>query len=77
MARLYSGKGFIDMVPEPETKIDSKSLLIDVLLKVDEGKQFHVRTLEIHGLNPQGEQVLKSQLAPGQVFDGSVFWNFF
>ena len=77
MTRLYNRKGFIDMVPQPETNIDSKRLLIDVLLKVDEGKQFHVRTLEIHGLNPQGEQALKSQLEPGQVFDGSVFWNFF
>ena len=29
MTRLYDAKGFIDMVPQPETKIDEKSGLID------------------------------------------------
>jgi outer membrane protein assembly factor BamA len=75
MKKLYDGKGFIDMVPQPETNIDEKSGLIDVLLKVDEGNQFHVRTVEIFGLDLQVEQSLKSQLVPGQVFDERLFWN--
>jgi outer membrane protein assembly factor BamA len=77
MTTLYGRKGFIDMVPQVETTIDGKNLLIDVHFKVDEGKQYHVRTVEIHGLNLQAEEALKSQLEPGRVFDGSVFWNFF
>jgi outer membrane protein assembly factor BamA len=77
MESLYSRKGFIDMVPRPEINIDVKNLLIDVLFKVDEGKQYHVRDVEIHGIDPQAEQALKSQFGYGQVFDVAPFRNFF
>lgn len=72
---LYGRKGFIGMVPQVEITIDGKSLLIDVLLKVDEGKQYHVRTVEIHGLNLQAEEALESQLEPGRILDSSSLWN--
>jgi len=77
MTRLYSQKGFIDMVPQPETSLDDKSLLIDVRFRVDEGRQYHVRSVEIHGLDLQAEQALKSQFEPGRVFDGGSLWNLF
>jgi len=77
MTKAYSKKGFIDMVPEPEFQIDEKSLLVDVAFRIDEGKQYHVRTVEIHGLNAALEQVLKSEVAPAQVFDAVAFHNFF
>jgi Surface antigen variable number repeat len=77
MARVYGQKGFIDMVPQPETNLDDKNLLIDVLFRVDEGKQYHVRRVEVHGLDLQAEQALKSRFEPGGVFDTSVLWNLF
>jgi outer membrane protein assembly factor BamA len=75
MTSLYGRKGFIDMVAQVDTTINGKSLLIDVHFKVDEGKQYDVRTVEIHGLNLQAEEALKSQLEPGRVFDSSSLWN--
>jgi len=69
MTTLYSRKGLIDMTPEPVINIDEKNLLIDVVVKIQEGKQYRVKTVEIHGLDPQAEQALKSQVEPGQVFD--------
>jgi hypothetical protein len=63
------------MVAQVETTIVGESLLIDVHFKVDEGKQYDVRTVEIHGLNLQTEEALKSQLEPGRVFDSSSLWN--
>ena len=48
-----------------------------MLFKVDEGKQYHVRDVEIHGIDPQAEQALKSQFGYGQVFDVAPFRNFF
>jgi len=77
MTRLYSGRGFIDMTPEPEFKIDEQNLLISVLVRVDEGKQYHVGNVEVQGLDKQMEQALKSQLSPGRVVDGISLWNFF
>lgn len=65
------------MVPWPEINIDVKNLLIDVLFKVDEGKQYHVRDVEIHGIDPQAERALKSQFGYGRVFDVAPFRNFF
>lgn len=76
ITRIYSAKGFIDMISKPEEKIDEKSRLVDVALKVDEGLQYHVRTVEAHGLTSTLEQALKSQFVPGEVFDIGAFRNF-
>ena len=47
-----------------------------MLFKVDEGKQYHVRDVEIHGIDPQAERALKSQFGYGRVFDVAPFRNF-
>ncbi len=85
MARIYSGKGYIDLVTEPEFEMvaklkentSEKSPVISVLIKVDEGRQYHVRAVEVLGLDQQMEQGLKSQLGPGRVVDAISLWNFF
>ena len=48
-----------------------------MLIKVDEGGQYHVRTVETHGLDPKTERLLKSRFEPGQVFDSLAFRRFF
>jgi outer membrane protein assembly factor BamA len=60
MLRLYDSKGFIDQVPEPDIFIDNEKRLVNILVKVVEGKQFRVRTAEIYGLDSGTEQLLKS-----------------
>jgi len=77
IGRLYGSKGYIDATPEPDTTIDEKNGLIDLLVNVDEEKQYHVRMVETHGLDPKTEQLLKSQWEPGQVFDSVAFRRFF
>ena len=76
ITRIYRAKGFIDMISHPEEKIDEKSRLVNIVFKVDEGRQYHVRTVEAHGLTSTLEQALKSQFVPGEVFDIGAFWNF-
>jgi outer membrane protein assembly factor BamA len=76
IARIYSANGFIDMISKPEVKIDEKSRLVNVVFEVDEGRQYHVRTVEAHGLTSTFEQALKSQFVPGEVFDIGAFRNF-
>jgi outer membrane protein assembly factor BamA len=73
---LYQSKGYIDVTSEPETTIEEENRIIDVLIKVDEEKQYRVGMVETHGLDPETERLLKSRLE-GQVFDGVAFWNFF
>ena len=73
---IYRAKGFIDMISKREEKIDEKSRLVNIVFKVDEGRQYHVRTVEAHGLTSTLEQALKSRFAPGEVFDIAAFRNF-
>jgi len=77
IAKLYGNKGYIDATPEPDTTIDEKNGIIDLVIKVDEEKQYRVRMVETYGLDPETELLLKSRLGPGQVFDSVTFWKFF
>jgi Surface antigen variable number repeat len=77
IGRLYGSKGYIDATPEPDTTVDGENGIIDLLVKVDEGGQYHVRMLETHGLDPKTERLLKSRLEPDQVFDSVAFRKFF
>ena len=77
ITRIYRAKGFIEMISKREEKIDEKSRLVNVGFEVEEGRQYHVRTIEAHGLTSTLEQALKSQFVPGEVFDIGAFWNFF
>lgn len=77
IGRLYGSEGYIDATPEPDTTIDDENGVIDVLVKVDEEEQYHVRMLETRGLDLKTERLLKSLLEPGQVFDSVAFRKFF
>jgi hypothetical protein len=76
MKLLYVAKGYIDMsagYSAPAHKIPG---LIDVSVQVDEGLQYRVGTVEILGLNSKAENLLRSILVPGQVFDSHSFTEF-
>ena len=77
IGRLYGSKGYIDATPEPDTTVDDKNGIIDLLVKVDEGGQYHVRMVETHGLDLRTDRLLKSRFEPGQVFDSIAFRKFF
>ena len=77
IAKLYGSKGYIDATPEPDTAIDEKNGIINLVIKVDEEKQYRVRMVETYGLDPETERLLKSRLGPGQVFDSVTLWKFF
>ena len=77
IGKLYGSKGYIDATPEPDTTIDEKNGIINLLIKVDEEKQYRVRMVETYGLDPETERLLKSRLEPGQVFYSVSFRNFF
>jgi len=80
MTRLYSRKGFIDMTAEPEFRIveggEKGPPLINVSLKVDEGKQYHVGNIEVHGLSQQMEHDLRSKFETGQAVDAVSLSDF-
>ena len=80
MTKLYSRKGFIDMVAEPDMRMvesGERALpLVNILLKVDEGRQYHAGNIELHGLNQQTERDLRSKFESGQIVDAISLSDF-
>jgi outer membrane protein assembly factor BamA len=77
MKRLYGAKGYIDMTAEYSASTHQiHPPLIDVSVQVVEGRQYRVGTVQILGLSARAENLLKSVLEPGQIFDSQSFTDF-
>jgi outer membrane protein assembly factor BamA len=74
ITRLYGGKGHTLLIPELETTIqEDPKKIVDVLIKIDEGVQYRIGSLDMLGLPKKAEDLLMSQLQPGSVFDLNLF----
>jgi outer membrane protein assembly factor BamA len=69
---LYATKGYIDMVPEPIVRNDDGRGPIDLVMKIDEGKQYRVGHVEFVGLDENSHNQLKAQLRPGEPFNKAL-----
>ena len=77
MKRLYGAKGYIDMTAGYSVSThQNQPLLVDVSVQVVEGKQYRVGTVQLLGLGARAENLAKSILEPGQIFDSQSFTDF-
>jgi hypothetical protein len=77
MKRLYGAKGYIDMTAgNTMSTHQNQPLLPDIYVQVVEGRQYRVGTVQILGLSATAENLLKSILEPGQIFDRQSFTDF-
>ena len=72
---LYGSKGFIDAFSEPYLAYDEKNLLVDILMKVDEGNQYYVKTLYIEGLTQTRYSCCGPKSDLGRYLTGHHFGN--
>lgn len=70
IVRLYVSKGYIDTTAGITTSVDHSKRLVDIFVEVHEGKQYRVSTVKILGLGLKAENLMRSILEPGQIFDG-------
>ena len=77
LKKLYGSYGYINFVAMPVTEVDNRSGMISVILELDEGKQFRIRSVEVQGLDPQMNGALKWRLHPGDIFNYELFKDFF
>ena len=77
IGRLYGSKGYIDATPEPETTIDEKNSLIDLLIKVDEQKPYRIARLEFVGLHAKTRNELTPPQQIGDFFNPALWRTFF
>lgn len=77
LKRLYTSHGYIEFVATPITEVDDGSGTILVIMELSEGKQYRVRKLEVQGLDPRTEGILKWRIQPGDLFNNELFEDFF
>lgn len=74
----YVREGYVDMTAEPDTEIDEAHKTIDMVIKIDQGLQYRVGSIEVLGVNTvTREKLMESFLKPGDVFDGTRLEEFF
>jgi hypothetical protein len=76
LRKLYGSHGYIDFVVSVTTDIDGEHQRILLTLEIDEGKQFRIGKVEVFGPNPRMEDLLKSTLKPGEIYNDQALQNF-
>ncbi len=72
MHRRYVENGYINFVTTPNTEVNDATQRISIIFELDQGKQFRISKVEVHGLDPGREAVLLSKLHPGDIFRNSA-----
>jgi outer membrane protein assembly factor BamA len=72
ISRLYGTKGYIDLTIEPVMQVDDEKRQIDLTLKLSEGAQYRVGTLQTLGMDEAAKNRLADQLPPGHILDMSL-----
>ena len=76
LIRKYAAIGYIDFTTVPKTEIDDKLQRISLTLEVDEQKQYRLRDVNVAGLDPVLEALLRSGLVSGAYFNPEVIDDF-
>lgn len=72
LTKLYATRGYIDMVPQPEIQNDDDGGPIDLVLKIDEGKQYRVGKIQFLGMDGKAQNQLIPQLKPGEPYNSNL-----
>lgn len=73
---LYLSRGYLDTQIEPTSSIDPKTRLVQIVLKIGEGVQYRVGTVQVFGLDKKTTDALTALLEPGQVFNAHSLHEF-
>ena len=76
MRKAYGTQGFINFTSVPDTKFDDDKKIVDLVIDVDEGKQFYVRRIEFQGNTTTRDKVIRREIAleEGQIYN-SNYWE--
>ena len=75
--QLYASHGYIDFSAEPDFDVDDADRRISLNLGLDQQKQFRIDRLEVDDIDPRTENLLRSMIRPGDVFNNDVVKQFF
>jgi outer membrane protein insertion porin family len=70
LRKLYGQFGYIDFVPEPDFELLPNSDRLNLIMNVDEGKQFFVRRIDFSGNTTTRDKVIRRELL---IDEGDMF----
>ena len=75
LRKAYGELGYINFTPLPDTKIDEAKKSIDLVVDIDEGKQFFVRRIEFAGNTTTRDKVIRREvvLEEGQAYNSRLW----
>jgi len=76
LRKAYGEAGFINYTPNPETNFDDEKKIVNIVIDIDEGKQFYVRRIEFQGNTTTRDKVIRREIAleEGQIYN-SRYWE--
>jgi len=76
LRKAYGEAGYINFTSVPDTKFDDEKKIVDLIIDVDEGKQFYVRRIEFQGNTTTRDKVIRREIAleEGQIYN-SRYWE--
>ncbi len=71
LRKAYGEAGYINFTSVPDTKFDDEKKTVDLVIDVDEGKQFYVRRIEFQGNTTTRDKVIRREIAleEGQIYN--------
>jgi outer membrane protein insertion porin family len=71
LRKAYGDLGYINFTSIPDTQFDEDKKLINLVIDVDEGKQYYVRRIEFQGNTTTRDKVIRREVAleEGQVYN--------
>jgi outer membrane protein assembly factor BamA len=77
MTKLYGSKGYIDMVPAPETTTREDDSRVDLILRIDEGKSYRISQILVLSADAGANKQLQLPQSAGDYLSRDPWWNFF
>ena len=74
---MYGTKGYVDFESHPSIEIDQIRHSVSLTIELDEQTQFRVRKVEVVGLDPGLEKVLRAKLSVGDIFNSGLMEEFY
>jgi len=75
LRRLYGTEGYINYISVPNTDFDDDNAIANLMIEVDEGKQFHLDRVEVLGVRPETKARVLSELdmKSGDIYNSEVW----
>jgi outer membrane protein assembly factor BamA len=73
----YQGRGFVDFTSNVESQVDNTNQTVEFVVELNSGKQYRWGNLQVVGLDPKMEMLLKTQLKMGSPVNPKLIEDFY